>query len=60
LFILNVEIKDYKNETLIENLPYGHIYTFRVGILDNITKIFYNSSESARVDFSLSKSFFLE
>jgi len=45
--------KDYTNETIIDNLPYGHIYKFRVSILDN--QEFYSSNESEEVDLSLRK-----
>ncbi len=57
--MLNSSNKDYTNETFIENLPYGHIYKFRVSILDN-NKVFYNSSESDEVNLSLSKYLSLE
>jgi hypothetical protein len=46
-------IKDYSNETTIENLPYGYVYKFKVGILVN--GIPYWSDESESVDLSISE-----
>ena len=44
--------QDFTNETIIDNLPHGHVYKFRVSLLDN--KEYYSSSESNEVDLSLS------
>ena len=44
-------IKDYSNETIIENLPYGYVYKFKVGILAH--GIPYWSDESKTVNLSI-------
>ena len=44
--------QDNTNATFIDNLPYGHVYTFRVGILD-FGKAYW-SDESNELDLSLS------
>ena len=43
---------DYTDGTFVENLPYGFVYQFKVGIYDN--NQFYLSSESNDVDLGLS------
>lgn len=51
-----IGITDYSNEVTIENLPYGYLYRFRVGIYDATGLNTINSGLSAtEIDFRISK-----